>query len=879
MQGKGSRKISVFLHPQANIYGAKDILGALGGGDAAQSQRYNDLPEVHSCLGVRNVARVTFRDLLDVAIQYTFRISVSTPTLPHPPEWPIAQNAWRLMTLDPSGSPVNAAQVQAFFLWAFARSLVVPLVLGAGEQTVVTLEIKPSLTVPPRGFLRVTAPLGFVLPVPCTSFQRDTFSGYRALPEGTTCARGPGGPHAVELKLDDMSYLAAGTEFHFRLGVVYPVEPTELRYAGERWAIVSGEEADLGEAFLERNPAVEGFPVHPRLKAFTVVPASAVAEQMALVTFIVAIQDSLGTFEVVTTTEVSWLIIDMPRHFRVPTLESGNGVEPTAGSGVLYPCTQFNPIYPEPLYFPAAVDACIAPREEPNFRLLLTKNLIVGPDYTFSVGVLHPRLTSLVQRQISLVNTWQVRLARTVSRADITFTSRSVAGYRVVPLLQNGTLRPQVEVLSVGTDTLVSVAFRVVSELSAAASSYVVVLPPPSVHSRFSLNSSNSTSYTCQLWVARTLQDTDRYRCSAYENGVRVDLLDDAVVEDEGEVQIDFEIFSGNASLLYGTANNLWTTMTIDAAGVVMDEITDLPGFEVFPPLDDAVVLPQTLLAMSFANHADVRFKVSEPVLAPASIVIVSPEGFVLYPSTFRPTELPGSDDLVPPTARQGVTDREVVISLPQPLSLANYYAFRLTVGNPVVSPSRNEWSLEVRDADNATLSIDARIPGFQVESDFNLSTVVGELDEPLAENYVHVTISLNERLLADSILSRSTCVASVDEPVCPARRGLETFLVITAPPGFTFQATCGYWVLSRIGSRNHGLPAGSLCRVDPNNLNVAIVQISLSLEPLRMYEFTLQVRNAISVPLENFWDIKALQDGVVRERNARCYYYYYWYY
>ena len=88
----------------------------------------------------------------------------------------------------------------------------------------------------------------------------------------------------------------------------------------------------------------------------------------------------------------------------------------------------------------------------------------------------------------------------------------------------------------------------------------------------------------------------------------------------------------------------------------------------------------------------------------------------------------------------------------------------------------------------------------------------------------------------------------TTDEPVCPMRQGLATFLVIIAPPNFAFLPTCGYWVLARIGTRYNGLPPGSLCRNDPDRRNIANVQLALSLEQGLIYEFTLQVTNALSV-------------------------------
>lgn len=81
-------------------------------GARSNSKSYTDLPPLSSCIGRDNVAHLTFQGNLDVAIRYAFRITVINPLLPHPQEWPLPQNIWRIETFDAMAIPLNVAQVE-----------------------------------------------------------------------------------------------------------------------------------------------------------------------------------------------------------------------------------------------------------------------------------------------------------------------------------------------------------------------------------------------------------------------------------------------------------------------------------------------------------------------------------------------------------------------------------------------------------------------------------------------------------------------------------------------------------------------------------------------------------------------------------------------
>lgn len=849
------------------VYGAKDILDTLGSGLAGASLYY-DLPMPATCLGKRNTARMTFKETLDVAIRYAFRISVTNPVEPHPADWPLPQSLWRFQTFDPLGAPLNADEEEAFFLWAFAMVSVSPLALAVTERTVATIIIEPSLTVPPNGFLLVTAPSNFIIPVPCVNFEPDTASvdeGVSPLPPAITCGRGPGGANAVKLQVDGFSYLAATVRFQFLLGVEHPAEPSATRDEGDTWSISSAETTQTGETYLERNPVVEGYPVHERLKSFFVEPNTRLGERVATVTFEVAIHDSMGTFDVLTTTEVSYLVVDMPMYFTVPVLPEVVG-EPTVSSGPLHQCESFAPIYPEGELFPAALSGCLANPGAAEFRLRLTQNLLVGPDYRFSVDILHPFLNSQRQTQVAMVNYWQVRLARVISRRDVTQTCRSIEGYRVLPFLQGVQVFAEVEKISTNARIKVAVSFGVVSALSAAVQDSLRVISPASIRCL----AGDIEGGLCELRVAGVVLQHNEFKCNSTGSILDVDLLGDTAIPQEATVQIDFEIDTGPVALPLGSADNLWTMQSLDVNRSVRDEAADITGFVVYPAFVEAELVPQDVSAMSYVNHAEFRFRIREPVPAGAFFVVVAPEGFALYPFTFNPSGLPSAQDGTEPTASQGNSSGEALVRIARVLTPGSWYSFHLTIGNPAVSPPQNLWILEIRGLDNETLIIDSRVEGFIVQSEFNTSLVEAQLDEPLAENYVHITVAFNQRLVADAVLSGSACVPTDEDPVCFSQAATATVLVVTAPEGFHFEQTCGYWVLARVGSKNQGLPPGSLCRADPSMDNAAHVQIALSLEPFTLYEFTLQVRNGLSVPLDNVWQFEARQAGVVRERNAR---------
>ncbi|CAE8616418.1 unnamed protein product [Polarella glacialis] len=857
-----------------SLRSARTILSELEGDGI-----YADMPPVKSCSGVRNVATVVFTNSLEVAIRYSFRFTVTNPVLPHPAEWPFKQNFWRFGTFDDDGAPLNTAEVTAFFLWAFVSSLVTPLVYGATESSVVTIEIEPSLTVPPLGSLFVAAALGFVLPVPCEGFQRDTFGsdlGFSPLPPQTTCSRGPGGSRVVKLQLDSFSYIAAGVRVRFRLTAVNPSVPTVTAV----WSISSAELSETGESYLEQSPAVEGFPVHSRLKSFAVLPSAQLADTVAIAQIEVSVQESLGVFDVVSTTEASFLVVDMPPYFAVPVLApevrvnsenstSSAGITVDSGAEVmtqLLQCQQFTRIYPEPEFFPADADGCLAAPAINSFRVRLTQNLAAGPAYTFSVAVKHPVLTSFDRlKQIMQVNVWQVRLVRlSTDGKDMTFTSRSADGYRLFPLLPNVLVVAETQPLGVGMLTRVTVRFQVVSPLSAAASDSLMLLPPASVLAQF------GQGCFCELSVAEKILPSAQVLCeqNAASGGVMMRLAGGAIIPADAQVKVDVQVHSGNEPLSVGQAQNGWTVMTLDVQGTAWDQAVNIPGFTVFPALLDTAVIPKDLAAMSFANFAEFRFTVTVGAPENSELAVIAPAGFVLYPRTFAPGSLPGADLLVrssgvsQPMARQGSFDGEVIISLPLPLPPLQPFSFRLTIGNPAVSPSSNMWILDVRSGSNQTLAIDPMVEGFVVKSSFNTTLIESEVDEPLAENYVHILIAVSERLSADSFLSKSACASVAADQVCT----VATFLEVTAPVGFVFQPTCGYWApslawcllesgLATKGCLQAGRPAkdeqkggyySAQQRVHMVSKDVPEShferQVSLSLERLQLYEFTLQV-------------------------------------
>lgn len=173
------------------------------------------------------------------------------------------------MDLLRGAGPELVSKVETFYLFAFASISIAPMSSGVGEATPVTIELQPSLTVPPEGLLRLEAPAGFAIPVPCDGFERDTFAaGFVALPPETACRRGAGGLNVVELHIGSSSYLSAALRFRFRIVVRHPAQATPLRGEGDLWSLSSAEQTAAGEEHLERNPAIEGYVLHDRLKAW-----------------------------------------------------------------------------------------------------------------------------------------------------------------------------------------------------------------------------------------------------------------------------------------------------------------------------------------------------------------------------------------------------------------------------------------------------------------------------------------------------------------------------------------------------------------------------------------------------------------------------------
>ncbi|CAE7193248.1 POLR1B, partial [Symbiodinium necroappetens] len=823
------------------------ILAELQGAQTAQI--YEDLPRLQSCIGLQNTARLLLAERMDAAIRYSFRLAVANPALPHPSDWPFPQDIWRFETLDAQGGVLDVAQVKAFFLWTFTRSILVPFVLGAAEQGVVSVELAPSLTLPPLGSVLITAPPGFqLLAEPCVGFFPDTFGsaeGFSPVPAGTTCMRGPGGPNVVKLQLDDFSYLAAGVFLRFKLGVV---NPSQYMSAAEDWFIASVEQTDLGDSYLEQNPAVAGFSVHLRLASFELLPSSANAARAATVRIEFSLPEDLGVFQVVSSTEESFIVVDMPPFFIAPTEGAGNHtVEPVvadfeaANILLMKPCASFTRISPDADFFPTQADACIALPGANSFRLLLTGNLDVGPSYIFEVGVYNPALTAVRQHQISQANFWQLRLVRRSAGRDSTAAGRAATGYQLLPVLQDCIITAATSPIPVGFDTTVEVAFRPVSTLSAASGDRIEVRPPASLQ----------PALPCTISVDGAPVSVS---CFIENSSLVLRFEGSAVVLGDSQVLAGMSVNSGGIPLTATDEQNRWAVATQNAENKTWDEAPDVPGFTIFPRLEDARVNPKDVSSMSFANHAEFAF--ASPVAIPsgASARVVAPGGFTLFAATFA-AEF--SAEAV------AIAEAEVMVWILAAISPSQQLSFRLTVGNPAVSPPQNQWTLEVQSPLNDTLALDRDIPGFVVQSSFNSSFIEADVNEPLAENYVHITLAVTQPLFADSFGQSQQCTSS--DKLCV----YATWLEVVAPEGFVFAATCGFWVLQRVGSAHRGLPPGSLCLADADQSNIARVRLSLTLEAFTLYEFTLQVRNALSVPLHNVWELRAVQDGIVRERDA----------
>ncbi|CAE7904574.1 acr-2 [Symbiodinium microadriaticum] len=825
------------------------ILAELQGAQTAQI--YEDLPRLQSCIGLQNTARLLLAERMDAAIRYSFRLAVANPALPHPSDWPFPQDIWRFETLDAQGGVLDVAQVKAFFLWTFTRSILVPFVLGAAEQGVVSVELAPSLTLPPLGSVLITAPPGFqLLAEPCVGFFPDTFGsaeGFSPLPAGTTCMRGPGGPNVVKLQLDDFSYLAAGVFLRFKLGVV---NPSQYMSAAEDWFIASVEQTDLGDSYLEQNPAVAGFSVHLRLASFELLPSSANAARAATVRIEFSLPEDLGVFQVVSSTEESFIVVDMPPFFIAPTEGAGNHtVEPVvadfeaANILLMKPCASFTRISPDADFFPTQADACIALPGANSFRLLLTGNLDVGPSYIFEVGVYNPALTAVRQHQISQANFWQLRLVRRSAGRDSTAAGRAATGYQLLPVLQDCIITAATSPIPVGFDTTVEVAFRPVSTLSAASGDRIEVRPPASLQ----------PALPCTISVDGAPVSVS---CFIENSSLVLRLEGSAIVLGDSQVLAGMSVNSGGIPLTATDEQNRWAVVTQNAENKTWDEAPDVPGFTIFPRLEDARVNPKDVSSMSFANHAEFAF--ASPVAIPsgASARVVAPGGFTLFAATFA-AEFPAE--------AVAIAEAEVMVWILAAISPSQQLSFRLTVGNPAVSPPQilDHGRLEVQSPLNDTLALDRDIPGFVVQSSFNSSFIEADVNEPLAENYVHITLAVTQPLFADSFGQSQQCTSS--DKLCV----YATWLEVVAPEGFVFAATCGFWVLQRVGSAHRGLPPGSLCLADADQSNIARVRLSLTLEAFTLYEFTLQVRNALSVPLHNVWELRAVQDGIVRERDA----------
>ncbi|CAK9082532.1 DNA-directed RNA polymerase subunit beta [Durusdinium trenchii] len=814
-----------------SVHPAATFLAELEGVD-----RHQDLPRLHSCLGVQNAVRLTLSEPLDAALRYSFRLAVANPALPHPGDWPFAQNLWRFESLL-DGIVLDAAEVKAFFLWSFTRSLIEPFVMGAGEQGVVSIELTPSLTLPPNGSLIINAPPGFLLPAePCEGFEPDT--GLAALP-ATSCERGSGG--GIQLQLDDSSFIAAGSLVRFKLGVINPA----VASAAEDWSVASVEQTELGEAFLEQNPAVTGYPVHLQIASFSLQPSSQHAGAESTIRFEFSLPEELGVFQVVSSTQESFIVLDMPPFFTVPTTSGQKSPSPFAAHFqavnilLMERCAHFERISPDVQFFPVEANACLAQPGANSFRLRLSGKLDVGPSYVFDVMVSNPALTALRQKEIIQANYWQLRLVRHRDNVDYpAVAGRSTRGFQLLPLLQDTTITALVAPLPVQLLSLVRVAFRPVTALRAGDA--LRLSPPASI-----------LPLSEQCSVSDTGLPVDSV-CGVDESGIFIRLQGNALVLGDSHVLAEVQINSGPLPL--SIEENRWDITTLNALNITLDEAPNIQGFMIFPRLE-ATVIPKDLTSLSFANHADFIFSSPIPLPLGSSLHIEAPSGFRLYARTFAP-QAP-----LPAVEAQQLNEAEVLVVLLAAVPRSQQQVFRLTIGNPAVSPPVNLWKLEVRNQNN-TLALDRAIAGFLVRSSFNISYLEADVDEPLAENYIHVAVAVSQNLYADASGRSHQCTSQ--DKLCV----FATWLEVVAPEGFTFQKTCGYWVLSRAGSPHRALPPGSLCLADSEQANIARVHLSLSLTAFTIYEFTLQVRNALSVPLENSWEIRAVQD--VRHRRYR---------
>ncbi|CAK9082646.1 DNA-directed RNA polymerase subunit beta [Durusdinium trenchii] len=814
-----------------SVHPAATFLAELEGVD-----RHQDLPRLHSCLGVQNAVRLTLSEPLDAALRYSFRLAVANPALPHPGDWPFAQNLWRFESLL-DGIVLDAAEVKAFFLWSFTRSLIEPFVMGAGEQGVVSIELTPSLTLPPNGSLIINAPPGFLLPAePCEGFEPDT--GLAALP-ATSCERGSGG--GIQLQLDDSSFIAAGSLVRFKLGVINPA----VASAAEDWSVASVEQTELGEAFLEQNPAVTGYPVHLQIASFSLQPSSQHAGAESTIRFEFSLPEELGVFQVVSSTQESFIVLDMPPFFTVPTTSGQKSPSPFAAHFqavnilLMERCAHFERISPDVQFFPVEANACLAQPGANSFRLRLSGKLDVGPSYVFDVMVSNPALTALRQKEIIQANYWQLRLVRHRDNVDYpAVAGRSTRGFQLLPLLQDTTITALVAPLPVQLLSLVRVAFRPVTALRAGDA--LRLSPPASI-----------LPLSEQCSVSDTGLPVDSV-CGVDESGIFIRLQGNALVLGDSHVLAEVQINSGPLPL--SIEENRWDITTLNALNITLDEAPNIQGFMIFPRLE-ATVIPKDLTSLSFANHADFIFSSPIPLPLGSSLHIEAPSGFRLYARTFAP-QAP-----LPAVEAQQLNEAEVLVVLLAAVPRSQQQVFRLTIGNPAVSPPVNLWKLEVRNQNN-TLALDRAIAGFLVRSSFNISYLEADVDEPLAENYIHVAVAVSQNLYADASGRSHQCTSQ--DKLCV----FATWLEVVAPEGFTFQKTCGYWVLSRAGSPHRALPPGSLCLADSEQANIARVHLSLSLTAFTIYEFTLQVRNALSVPLENSWEIRAVQEGVARERD-----------
>lgn len=325
-----------------------------------------------------------------------------------------------------------------------------------------------------------------------------------------------------------------------------------------------------------------------------------------------------------------------------------------------------------------------------------------------------------------------------------------------------------------------------------------------------------------------------------------------------------------DAQVVFPTAETqVWQLRTVQtSSGLTLDAAYDVPGLQLAAPLVAASLEPADVEAGSYVNHLLVAFTLSTTTLPNATVRLTSPEGFSPFRETFRAGSLPGGSSCC---SRFTADERSMEFVVRDAMNEGDPMAFYVTFRNPWVAPTYNWWQVRVQHVDTGSDQLASRIPGFLVVSKFNYTRLETEVTEPLAANFLHVAIAVGHALHADAFFGQVPCEPTVLAPVCPPLAEA-SLLEIRAPEGFRFPPTCGYWVLERIGGSHEGLPPGTVCSAGDASsagdfrLGVARLRVARTLVPGTIYEFSVQVSNALAVPAANTWALAAREAGVSRE-------------